>query len=52
MAILDDEEQRGLPDAVEPLRTFAGEVESEPENVRRLGGCCGRWDGQGDELER
>ena len=36
MAILDDEEQHGLPDAVEPLRTLAGEVESEPEILERL----------------
>jgi hypothetical protein len=50
MAILDDEEQHGLPDAVEPLRTLAGEVESEPEILERLAQLYGRLGWRGDRL--
>jgi tetratricopeptide (TPR) repeat protein len=50
MAILDDAEQHGLPDAVEPLRKLAGEVASEPEILERLAQLYGRLGWRGDRL--
>ncbi|HXN33268.1 MAG TPA: tetratricopeptide repeat protein, partial [Polyangiaceae bacterium] len=50
MAILDDAEQHGLPDAVDPLRKLAGDVETEPEILERLAQVYGRLGWRGDRL--
>jgi hypothetical protein len=50
MAILDEAEQHGLPDAVEPLRKLAGEVESEPEILERLAHLYGRLGWRGERV--
>ncbi len=50
MAILDDAEQHGLSDAVDPLRKLAGEVQSEPEVLERLAQLYGRLGWRGERL--
>jgi tetratricopeptide (TPR) repeat protein len=50
MAILDDEEQHGLAEAVDPLRRLAAEVQSEPEILERLAQLYGRLGWRGDRL--
>jgi tetratricopeptide (TPR) repeat protein len=42
VAILDDAEQHGLPDAVDPLRKLAAEVGQEPEVLERLANVYSR----------
>jgi tetratricopeptide (TPR) repeat protein len=50
MAILDEAEQHGLSNAVDPLRKLADEVTREPEVLERLANIYGRLGWQGEKL--
>jgi tetratricopeptide (TPR) repeat protein len=49
MATLDDAEQHGMADAVEPLRKLADEVPSEPEVLEQLARVYGKLGWRGDQ---
>jgi cellulose synthase operon protein C len=49
-AILDGAEQHGLSDAVDPLRTLASEVQSEPDVLERLANLYGRLGWRAERL--
>jgi tetratricopeptide (TPR) repeat protein len=50
MAILDEAEQHGLSDAVDPLRKLASDVASEPEVLERLANLYGRLGWRAERL--
>jgi predicted Zn-dependent protease len=50
MAILDDAEQHGLSNAIDPLRKLAADTPYEPEVLERLANTYGRLGWRGEKL--
>jgi len=50
MAILDDAEQHGLSDAIDPLRKLSSRAPNEPEVIERLAATYGRLGWRGEKL--